>query len=114
MAVTIFTDSQAALRRIQSDEPGPGQVLALRMMRWESDILKRKIPVWWENPFLTTTAHIGRGGGARRYRDNGGGLRDGEYIYFGDPGVDREHLNIQWNTHSIFQLLVPYTRVEFW
>ena len=27
--VTIFTDSQATLRRIQSDEPGPGQVLAL-------------------------------------------------------------------------------------
>jgi hypothetical protein len=27
--VTVFTDSQATLRRIQSDEPGPGQVLAL-------------------------------------------------------------------------------------
>ena len=30
--VTIFTDSQATLRRIQSDEPGPGQELALRTM----------------------------------------------------------------------------------
>jgi len=27
--VMVFTDSQATLRRIQSDEPGPGQVLAL-------------------------------------------------------------------------------------
>ena len=27
--VTVFTDSQATLRRIQSDEPGPGQVLVL-------------------------------------------------------------------------------------
>jgi len=32
MAVTIFTDSQAAVRRIQSDQPGLGQVSALRMM----------------------------------------------------------------------------------
>jgi len=32
--VTVFTDSQATLRRIQSDEPGPGQVLALRTMNW--------------------------------------------------------------------------------
>jgi len=27
--VMVFTDSQATLRRIQLDEPGPGQVLAL-------------------------------------------------------------------------------------
>jgi len=27
--VTVFTDPQATLKRIQSDEPGPGQVLAL-------------------------------------------------------------------------------------
>ena len=27
--VMVFTDSQATLRRIQSDEPGPGQVVAL-------------------------------------------------------------------------------------
>jgi hypothetical protein len=26
------------------------------MMRWESDILKRKIPVWWERP---SEVHIG-------------------------------------------------------
>jgi len=39
--VTVFTDSQATLRRIQSDEPGPGQVLALRTMNW-ADALARK------------------------------------------------------------------------
>jgi ribonuclease HI len=43
--VTVFTYSQATLRRIQSDEPGPGQDLALRMMSWESELTKRKIRV---------------------------------------------------------------------
>jgi ribonuclease HI len=33
--VMVFTDSQATLRRIQSDEPGPGQVLASRTRIWE-------------------------------------------------------------------------------
>jgi len=32
--VMVFTDSQATLRRIQLDEPGPGQVLAVRTMNW--------------------------------------------------------------------------------
>jgi ribonuclease HI len=43
--VTVFTDSQATLRRIQSDEPGPGQVLALRTMNWESELSTRNIQV---------------------------------------------------------------------
>jgi len=45
MRVTIFTDSQATLRRIQSDEPGPGQVLALGTMNWESELLDKNIRV---------------------------------------------------------------------
>jgi len=36
--VMIFTDSEVTLRRIQSDEPGPEQVLALRTMNWESEL----------------------------------------------------------------------------
>jgi len=43
--VTIFTDSQATLRRIQSDEPGPGQVLALQTMNWESELTDKNIQV---------------------------------------------------------------------
>jgi len=43
--VTILTDSKATLRRIQSDEPGPGQVLALRTMNWKSQLLKKNIQV---------------------------------------------------------------------
>jgi hypothetical protein len=43
--VTIFMDSQATLRRIQSDEPGPGQVLALQTLNWESELIKRNIRV---------------------------------------------------------------------
>jgi ribonuclease HI len=47
--VTIFTDSQATLQRIQLDEPGPGQALALRTMNWESELIKKNIRVeyWW-------------------------------------------------------------------
>jgi len=47
--VMIFTDSQATLRRIQSDEPGPGQVLVLRTMNWESELTDKNIQVeyWW-------------------------------------------------------------------
>jgi len=47
--VTIFTDSQATLRRIQTDKPGPGQVLALRTMNWGSKLLdKRNIQVEYQ------------------------------------------------------------------
>jgi len=40
--VTIFMDSQGALRGIQSDEREPGQVLVLQTMKWESQISKNK------------------------------------------------------------------------
>jgi len=48
----------------------------------------------WKNPYLTSTAYIGResqqgDGGAQNYRDNRGGLGNGECIYLGDSGVDR-------------------------
>ena len=49
---------------------------------------------WWKNPYLISTAYISRDsqqgdGGAHNYRDNRGGLHDGECIYFRDSGVDR-------------------------
>ena len=53
------------------------------------------------SPPLLILAGEARGGVAQRYRGNRGGLGDGEYIYFGDPGVDSYHFNIQRNTHSI-------------
>ena len=48
----------------------------------------------WKNPYLISTAYICResqqqDGGAQHYRDNRGGLGDGECIYLGDSGVDR-------------------------
>jgi len=43
--VTVFTDSQATLRRIPSDEPGPRQVLALRMMNWVDALARKNIQV---------------------------------------------------------------------
>jgi len=49
---------------------------------------------WRKNPYLISTAYIGResqqgDGVAQNYRDNSGGLGDGESIYGGDSGVDR-------------------------
>ena len=43
--VTVLTDSQATLKRIQSDEPGPGQVLALRTMNWTDALARKHIQV---------------------------------------------------------------------
>jgi len=43
--VTVFTDSQATLKQIQSDEPGPGQVLALRTMNWVEALARKNIQV---------------------------------------------------------------------
>jgi len=43
--VIVFMDSQATLQRIQSDEPGPEQALALCTMNWESKLLDKHIQV---------------------------------------------------------------------
>ena len=43
--VTVFTDAQATLKHIQSDEQGPGQVLALRMMNWADALARKNIHV---------------------------------------------------------------------
>jgi len=43
--ITVFTDSQATLRPIQSDEPGPGQILALRTMNWTDALATKNIQV---------------------------------------------------------------------
>jgi len=43
--VRVFTDSQATLKRIQSDEPGPRQVLVLQMMNWADALAGKNIQV---------------------------------------------------------------------
>jgi len=47
--VTRVPESQATLRRIQSDKPGPGQVLVLRTMNWVNAFARKHIQVeyWW-------------------------------------------------------------------
>lgn len=42
-AVTIFADAQTYLKWIQLDDPWPGQVLAIRIMKWECKVFKRTI-----------------------------------------------------------------------
>jgi len=49
--VTIFTDAQAAIRRMASEEPDPGQMHALRA-RKHIEVLRRArldfaIDIWW-------------------------------------------------------------------
>jgi len=46
--VTVLTDSQATLRRIQSDEPGAGQVLAPRTMNWTDALARKNIQVEYQ------------------------------------------------------------------
>jgi hypothetical protein len=38
--ITVFTDSQAALRRIKNDKKGPGQALREWSIGWERVLLK--------------------------------------------------------------------------
>jgi hypothetical protein len=45
---------------------------------------------WWKNPYLISITYVARGSqqgdvGSQKYRDNRGGLRDEECIYFGRP-----------------------------
>jgi len=49
---------------------------------------------WWKNPYLISTAYIGRAsqqgdGGAQNYWDNRGGQGNGECIDLGDCGGER-------------------------
>jgi ribonuclease HI len=40
--VTIFTDAQAAIQRISSDEPGPGQKYAIQASKWIATLRRMK------------------------------------------------------------------------
>jgi ribonuclease HI len=40
--VTVFTDAQAAIRRMESDEPGPGQKYAIEARRWITSLRKMR------------------------------------------------------------------------
>jgi hypothetical protein len=40
--VPVFTDAQAAIQRITSEEPGPGQKYAIQARKWSADLRRRK------------------------------------------------------------------------
>ena len=50
-AVTIFTDLQAAMARIASEEPGPTQEYARQARKWIAKLRERdrkvRIEFWW-------------------------------------------------------------------
>jgi len=56
--VTVITDSQATLKQIQLDEPGPGQVLALWTMNWVDGLARKNVLVG----FRWIPAHNGKEG----------------------------------------------------
>jgi len=94
--VTVFTDSQATLRRIQSDEPGPGQVLALRTMNWVDALARKNIQV----EYRWVPAHKGIEGNEEadqqatkaaykhcgKYTETQNPLRFLDYVYFSHIG----------------------------
>jgi hypothetical protein len=53
--ITIFTDSQAALKRIGNDDPGPGQWLARRILRTERQLRQ----AGWTTEFRWVPGHEG-------------------------------------------------------
>jgi ribonuclease HI len=53
--ITIFTDAQAALKRIQNDDPGPGQWLARRILRTERQLRQ----AGWTTEFRWVPGHKG-------------------------------------------------------
>jgi hypothetical protein len=54
-SITIFTDSQAALKRIKNDDPGPGQWLARRILRTERQLRQ----AGWTTEFRWVPGHEG-------------------------------------------------------
>jgi ribonuclease HI len=49
--VTIFTDAQAAIRRISTEDPGPGQMYAIQARRHIATLRRARlgiiIEIWW-------------------------------------------------------------------
>jgi ribonuclease HI len=49
--VTIFTDSRAAIQRMATDEPGPGQKYAIQARKWTATLQSARpgieIEIWW-------------------------------------------------------------------
>jgi ribonuclease HI len=54
-SITIFTDSQAALKRIKNDDPSPGQWLARRILRAERQLRQ----TGWTTEFRWVPGHKG-------------------------------------------------------
>jgi ribonuclease HI len=78
--ITIFTDAQAALKRIRNDEAGPGQWLARRIIRVERQLLVRQ--EGWLTEFRWIPGHKGIEGNevADRWAKEGAGASGAERL----------------------------------
>jgi ribonuclease HI len=77
-AVTIFTDAQAALKRIRNDDPGPGQWLARRILRTERQLRQ----AGWTTEFRWIPGHRGIEGNevADQLAKEGAGASGAEHL----------------------------------
>jgi ribonuclease HI len=77
-SITIFTDSQAALKRMKNDDPGPGQWLARRILRTERQLRQ----AGWTTEFRWIPGHKGVEGNevADRWAKEGAGASSAERL----------------------------------
>jgi ribonuclease HI len=77
-AVTIFTDAQAALKRIRNDDPGPGQWLARRILHTERQLRQ----AGWTTEFRWIPGHRGIEGNevADQWAKEGAGASGAEHL----------------------------------
>jgi ribonuclease HI len=77
-SLTIFTDAQAALKRIRNDDPGPGQWLARRILRTERQLRQ----AGWTTEFRWIPGHKGIEGNevADQWAKEGAGASGAEHL----------------------------------
>jgi ribonuclease HI len=77
-SITIFTDAQAALKRIRNDDPGPGQWLARRILRTERQLRQ----AGWTTEFRWVPGHKGVEGNevADQWAKDGAGYSGAERL----------------------------------
>jgi ribonuclease HI len=77
-SLTIFTDAQAALKRIRNDDPGPGQWLARRILRTERQLRQ----AGWTTEFRWIPGHRGIEGNevADQWAKEGAGASGAEHL----------------------------------
>jgi ribonuclease HI len=102
-AVTIFTDAQAALKRIRNDAPGPGQWLVRRILHTERQLRQ----AGWTTEFRWVPGHKGIEGNevADQWAKEGAEASGAEYLPREEESITtlahvaRGVTEAKWNEH---------------